>query len=86
MTSTPLAHAEKRMQQRWYELVMAEQNGAAEQVLERMYNAYIRAVDEYNRRLAAIQSHSASTATSEEVQHTEAISERHAGKRKKKAS
>ena len=82
MTSTPLAHAEKRMQQRWYELVMAEQNGAAEQVLERMYNAYIRAVDEYNRRLAAVQSH----ATSEETQHTEALSERHAGKRKKKAS
>lgn len=82
MTSTPLAHAEKRMQQRWYELVMAEQNGAAEQVLERMYNAYIRAVDEYNRRLATMQSH----ATSEESQQTEAISERHAGKRKKKAS
>ena len=82
MTSTPLAHAEKRMQQRWYELVMAEQNGTAEQVLERMYNAYIRAVDEYNRRLAAIQSH----APSEEAQHTDAISERHAGKRKKKAS
>jgi anthranilate/para-aminobenzoate synthase component II len=86
MTSTPLAHAEKRMQQRWYELVMAEQKGAAEQVLERMYNAYIRAVDEYNRRLAAIQRHAESTATSEEAQHTDAMSEMHASKRKKKAS
>lgn len=86
MTSTPLAHAEKRMRQRWYELVMAEQKGAAEQVLERMYNAYIRAVDEYNRRLAATQSQTAPTVTSEQSQHTDAMSEMHAGKRKKKAS
>jgi hypothetical protein len=86
MTATPLAHAERRMQQRWYELVMAEQNGAAEQVLERMYNAYIRAVDEYNRRLAAGQSQAASTAVSEDAQHTDDMPAMQAGKRKKKAS
>lgn len=51
MTATPLEYAEKRMQQRWYELVKAEQDGASTPVLERMYNAYIRAVDEYNQRL-----------------------------------
>lgn len=49
MTSTELEYAEKRMQQKWYELVMAEQKGAAVPVLERMYNAYILAVEEYNR-------------------------------------
>jgi hypothetical protein len=87
MTATPLAYAEKRMRQRWYELVMAEQKGATEQVLERMYNAYIRAVDEYNRRLAATQGPVVATApSSEEAEHTDALPEMHAGKRKKKAS
>lgn len=49
MTSTELEYAEKRMQQKWHDLVMAEQKGAAAQVLERMYNAYMLAVEEYNR-------------------------------------
>jgi hypothetical protein len=49
MTSTELEYAEKRMQQKWHDLVMAEQKGAAVQVLERMYNAYMLAVEEYNR-------------------------------------
>ena len=44
MTPTELEHAEKRMQQKWYDLAMAEQKGAAVQVLERMYNAYMLAV------------------------------------------
>jgi hypothetical protein len=86
MTTTPLAYAEKRMRQRWYELVMAEQQGATEQVLERMYNAYIRAVDEYNRRLASTQSPVVSAAPSEGSQHTDAMPDMHTGKRKKKAS
>jgi len=49
MTSTELEYAEKRMQQKWYDLVMAEQKGAEVPMLERMYNAYILAVEEYNR-------------------------------------
>jgi hypothetical protein len=46
---TELEHAEKRMGQKWYDLVMAEQQGASQQVLERMYNAYVLAVEVYNR-------------------------------------
>ncbi len=49
MTPTELEYAEKRMQQKWYDLAMAEQKGAAVSVLERMYNAYTLAVEEYNR-------------------------------------
>ena len=55
MTPTELEHAEKRMQQKWYDLAMAEQKGAAVQVLERMYNAYMLAVEEYNRCSAEYQ-------------------------------
>lgn len=46
---TQLNYAEKRMQQKWYELVMAEQQGATVSVLERMYSAYVLAMEEYNR-------------------------------------
>ncbi len=49
MTPTELEYAEKRMQQKWYDLAMAEQKGATVSVLERMYNAYMLAVEEYNR-------------------------------------
>ena len=49
---TQLNYAEKRMQQKWYELVMAEQQGAAVSVLERMYSAYVLAMEEYNRCVA----------------------------------
>jgi hypothetical protein len=55
MTGAQLEHAQKRMQQKWYELVMAEGRGAAVAVLERMYNAYILAMEEYNRCAAAYQ-------------------------------
>jgi len=48
MASTELEYAEQRMQQRWYDLVMAEKRGAEVAVLERMYNAYMLAVEEYN--------------------------------------
>ena len=88
MTSTPLAYAEKRMQQRWYDLVMAEQSGASAQALERLYNAYIRAVDEYNSRLAVVQSQEgqAESAFAPESQSVSSTSEMYGGKRKKKAS
>lgn len=46
---TQLDYAEKRMQQKWYELVMAEQQGAAIPTLERMYSSYVLAMEEYNR-------------------------------------
>ncbi len=59
MPLTSLEHAEQRMQQRWYDLVMAEQQGASTQVLEHMYSAYIKAVDEYNHLVASPQVHSA---------------------------
>lgn len=52
MASKELEFAEKRMQQKWYDLVMAEQQGAAVQVLERMYNSYVLAVEVYNHCLA----------------------------------
>lgn len=55
MTPTELEHAEKRMQQKWYDLAMAEQKGATVPVLERMYNAYMLAVEEYNRCSAEYQ-------------------------------
>ncbi len=70
MPVTPLENAEQRMQQRWYDLVMAEQQGASTQVLERMYNAYIKAVDEYNRLVATPQVHPAPTAMPEREQHS----------------
>ena len=57
MTPTELEHAEKRMQQKWYDLAMAEQKGVAVQVLERMYNAYMLAVEEYNRCSTEYQEH-----------------------------
>jgi hypothetical protein len=49
MTLAQLEHAQQRMQQKWYELAMAEQRGVAVAVLERMYNAYVLAMEEYNR-------------------------------------
>lgn len=49
MVSSQLEYAERRMQQKWRDLAMAEQQGASQQALERLYNAYILAVEEYNR-------------------------------------
>ena len=49
MASKVLEYAERRMQQKWYDLVTAEQQGATVQVLERLYTAYILAVEQYNR-------------------------------------
>jgi hypothetical protein len=39
----------QRVQQEWYALVSAEQQGASIQVLEQLYASYILAVEEYNR-------------------------------------
>jgi hypothetical protein len=42
-----LNRAEQRMQRRWFDLAMAEQRGQSMPVLERMYDTYLRALDEY---------------------------------------
>ena len=55
MTSAQLEYAQKRIQKKWYELVMAEQRGTPVQVLERMYNSYVLAMEEYNRCSAEYQ-------------------------------
>jgi hypothetical protein len=50
MTEIERTYAEQRMQQKWYELVLAEQQGASQQQLERLYNSYMLAVEDYNQR------------------------------------
>ena len=45
--SADLHRAEQRMQRRWFDLAMAEQRGQPMSVLERMYDTYLRALDEY---------------------------------------
>lgn len=55
MTLTELEHAEKCMQQQWHDLVMAEQQGNALEVLEQMYDSYILLAEVYNRCLEACQ-------------------------------
>jgi hypothetical protein len=42
-----LAQLEKQMERRWYNLAMAEQRGQPSHVLERMYEAYLSALDAY---------------------------------------
>jgi hypothetical protein len=49
MTQTDLEHAQKAMQQQWYDLVMAEQRGSTLDVLEHIYDNYILLAEEYNR-------------------------------------
>ena len=48
MVSVELEYAEKRMRQKWHDLVMEEQRGASVPMLERMFNAYMLSVEEYN--------------------------------------
>ena len=43
------------MQQQWYDLVMAEQQGSSLEVLEQMYDNYILLAEEYNRCCEALQ-------------------------------
>jgi hypothetical protein len=45
--SQELLQLEKQMERRWYDLAMAEQRGRPAQVLERMYDAYLRALNAY---------------------------------------
>lgn len=49
MISVELEYAEKRMRQKWHDLVMEEQRGASVPLLERMFSAYMLSVEEYNR-------------------------------------
>jgi hypothetical protein len=49
MTMQELEHVEKNMQQQWHDLVIAEQEGAALQTLEQMYDTYILLAEEYQR-------------------------------------
>lgn len=48
MSQAQLERAEERMEQKWYDFVIAEQQGAPSPNLERLYNAYMLAVEEYN--------------------------------------
>ena len=55
VTMSELERLERRMERRWYDLAMAEQRGQPPHALERMYQAYVRAMDEfvaYSRSLA----------------------------------
>jgi len=45
--SQELLKLEKQMERRWYDLAMAEQRGQTAQALERMYDAYLRALNAY---------------------------------------
>ena len=42
-----LARLERRMERRWHDLAMAEQRGQPPHALERMYDAYLKALDDY---------------------------------------
>jgi hypothetical protein len=44
-----IKYAEQQMQRRWYDLAMAEQAGQSAQVLERLYQLYYCALEEYLR-------------------------------------
>ncbi|MGO8948637.1 MAG: hypothetical protein ACLQUY_13440 [Ktedonobacterales bacterium] len=46
-TNYELARLEKRMERRWYDLAMAERRCQPAHVLERMYEAYLSALDAY---------------------------------------
>jgi hypothetical protein len=49
MTQSDLEHAQKAMQQQWYDLIIAEQQASSLDVLEHMYDTYILLAEEYNR-------------------------------------
>lgn len=42
-----LQRLERRMERRWHDLAMAEQRGQQPHALERMYNAYLRALEDF---------------------------------------
>jgi hypothetical protein len=47
MMMTELERLERRMERRWYDLAMAEQRNQPPHVLDRMYDAYLRTLDEF---------------------------------------
>ena len=55
MAQSDLEHAQKAMQQQWFGLVSAEQQGSSLDVLEHMYDTYILLAEEYNRYYEASQ-------------------------------
>lgn len=57
MAHIDIEYAEKRMRQKWHDLVMEEQKGASMQVLERMFKAYMLALEQYNRCVEVVQQH-----------------------------
>ncbi|MGH2486559.1 MAG: hypothetical protein ACRDHE_11160 [Ktedonobacterales bacterium] len=42
-----LERLERRMERKWHDLAMAEQRGQQPRALERMYNNYLQALDEF---------------------------------------
>lgn len=55
-TQAELERLERRMERKWHDLAMAEQRGQPPHALERMYDAYLKALDDYinyQRQLAA---------------------------------
>ncbi len=55
VTQSELERAQKAMQEQWYDLIAAEQQGSPLDVLERMYDTYILLAEEYNRCWQAMQ-------------------------------
>jgi hypothetical protein len=49
MTVQELEQVEKNMRSQWHDLVIAEQEGAALETLEQMYDTYILLAEEFNR-------------------------------------
>jgi hypothetical protein len=46
MTMRELERLERRLDRRWYDLATAEQRGQPPHVLERLYDAYLQALDD----------------------------------------
>lgn len=44
-----LERLERRMERKWYDLAMAEQRKQPVHVLERMYDAYLKSLEDYVR-------------------------------------
>ena len=44
---TELERLERRMEKKWYDLAMAEQRNQPVHALERMYDAYLKALDDF---------------------------------------
>ena len=56
-----LARHERQVEERWRSLALAEQRGQTPRALERMYAAYVRAVDAYVMRQRALARQSRAT-------------------------